>query len=186
MIKSNVTVRSNVFVRRTADVREDSAFVAQVRGRSALESLLRRLEPGGDRVDAARKYFSREQLSQAAWQTRCGACGAFPEGPVLANGELEVQFRCPRQACHIALYSARTVLIDIELIRKCDEILKQPFEVIVHEALKQPVAELGTARLPAGNRVPITVRMTLTQKYIFTDAHVENAVRRLLATGIGG
>src|SRR3954447_20086042 len=159
MTKSNVTVRSNVFVRRAVDVRQDSAFIAQVRGRSALESLLRLLEPDRDRVDAARKYFTREQLSQVAWQTRCAACGAFPEGPVVAKGELEVQFRCPRQICHIAPYSARTLSIDIDLIRRCDEILKQPFEVVVHEALRSPIADLAAARLPAASRVPITVRM---------------------------
>jgi hypothetical protein len=186
MIKSNVTVRSNVFVRRATELGADPAFVAQVRGRSALESLLQRLQPWGDRVDAARKHFTHEQLSQRAWQARCGTCGAFPEGPVLANGALEVQFRCPRHTCRTLRYSARTILIDVELIRRCDEILKQPFEVIVQEALKHPVAQLGAAQRPAADRRPVTVRMTLTQKYVFTDALVEDAVRRLLASQATG
>jgi hypothetical protein len=186
MSASNVTVRSNVFIRKTEDVGHDREFIAQVRGRAALETLLERLHPGFDRVDAARKHFSHGQLAEVAWQARCGHCGAFPEGPVLVNGKVEVQFRCPRQACPVAAFSVRTVLIDVELIRRSVDTLKQPFEAIVQEALKQPITELATALVPEVERVPITLRMSLTQKYVFTDAHIENAVRRHLVNSGGG
>src|SRR5262249_38547986 len=135
MIKSNVTVRSNVFIREDTEVERDRAFVAQVRGRTALERVLARVEPGMTTVDAARRHFSYGQLAQVAWQARCSGCGAFPEGPVRVNGQIEVRFRCPRQVCENPQYSARTILIDVELIRRSVEVLQRPFEVIVQDAL---------------------------------------------------
>jgi hypothetical protein len=75
------------------------------------------------------------------------------------------------------------MLIDVDVIRRCVELLQRPFEVIVQEALAQPDAELVPVQVPGTTRVPITVRMTLTQKYIFSDGYVEHALRGLIANG---
>jgi hypothetical protein len=75
------------------------------------------------------------------------------------------------------------MLIDVELIRRSVEILQRPFEVIVQDALAHHDAEEAAPQVPEITRARITVRMTLTQKYLFSDAHVEHAVRRLLVDG---
>jgi hypothetical protein len=181
MSSSNVTVRSNVFIRRTPDVEKDPAFVSQVRGRKALMALLGRLEPGGDPVSSARKHFSQEQLAQVAWQARCGYCGAYPEGPVAVDGRLEVEFRCPLRICGSSDHVARTLVIDVVLIQQCVEKLKKPFELVVQDALKTSDPGSAPCALPPAARVPIPVRLTLTQNHFYSDGDIERAVRRLLS-----
>lgn len=184
MSKSNVTIRSNVFVRRACSLEDDRAFVSQVRGHELLLHLLARLEPGADPVRAARRHFSLAQLAQVAWQARCGHCDALPEGPVLRADRIEVQFRCPRNVCPAANYTAKTVLIDVALVRLCDSVFKKSVAEVVQDALRNPPATSGL-RTPVGDgvqRVPVTVRLTLTQRYFYTDHDIEQAVGRLLTT----
>src|SRR5437016_6332702 len=136
MTGSNVTIRSNVFVRGEREIAKDTAFISQVRGRSALLRLLRRLAPNENPARSARRYLNRRQLAQVAWQSRCSLCDGLPEGPVLCNGIVEIQFRCPRNSCAATNSFPRTVLIDVDLVQRCSELLPKSFQEIVQEALR--------------------------------------------------
>lgn len=183
MAISNVTVRSNVFVRTDSELRRDRSFIMQVRGASALMHLLRVLEPSAEPISAARRHLSEDQLTQVAWQARCAHCGALPEGPVaLPGGLVEVQFRCPRSVCHPPSHIARTIVIDVNIIRECTERFGTPLSEIVQDALDARRADISNVSAgPAIVRVPITIRLTLTQHYRFGDAHIEHALRLFLS-----
>jgi hypothetical protein len=179
MAKPNITIRSNVFIRNGAGLRSDRAFIAQVRGRSALLHLFRRIEPNGDLATIARKYLTRTQLAEVAWQSPCSICGAFPEGPVTRNGTLEVQFRCPRNTCGASEFLARTVVLSVDLVRRCSDVFKKPISEIVQDALK--VHEAPAEEPPNGvKRVSVVVRLTLSQRYFLIDRDIESALWRLL------
>jgi len=179
MAKPNVTIRSNVIVRNHAELRNDHAFVAQVRGRSALLHLLKRLEPNGDLLTTARKYLTRTQIAQVAWQSPCSICGAFPEGPVSRGGSLEIEFRCPRKTCSVSEFLPRTVVLSLDLVRRCADVFKKPISEIVQDALRVqwsvPEGPPSKAR-----RVPVVVRLTLAQHYFLTGRDVESALWYLL------
>jgi hypothetical protein len=181
MTKPNITIRSNVFVRSTAELRTDNAFIAQVRGRIALLHLLKRLGPNGDLLTTARKYLTRTQLAQVAWQSPCSICGAFPEGPVTRDGTLEIQFRCPRNTCSASEFLPRSVLLSLDLVRRCSDVFKRPIGEIIQEALK--VQRTPTQELPSkGPSVPVVVRLTLAQRYFLTDRDIESATRYFLCS----
>ncbi len=182
----NITIRSNVFVRREVGLFKDSAFISQVRGRSALMILLRGLAPHEDPARAARRYLDRRQLAQVAWQARCSVCDGFPEGPVSHDGKVEIQFRCPMNTCNANILLPRTVLIDIEVVRRSTAVLNKPFEEIVQDALRH---ENGTgSRLVIdedverkGMRVRVPVRLSLSQWHFCSDEEIESAIKTYLA-----
>lgn len=179
MAKTNVTIRSNVFIRSGAELRSDYTFISQVRGRNALMHLLRRLGPSGDVLSTARKYLTRTQLAQVAWQSPCSICGAYPEGPVTRAGSLEIQFRCPRKTCSASEFLPHTVVLSLDLIRRCSDVFKQPIGEIVQDALRMQRAvpqELPSKAI----RVAVVVRLTLSQRYFLTDRDIESALRQLL------
>ncbi len=78
----NVSIRSNVFVRVSADLCKDKEFCFQVRGREAILRLLRWIAPDQEVHNLVRKSLSKTQLAELAWQTPCAICGARPEGVV--------------------------------------------------------------------------------------------------------
>ena len=179
MTRQNVTIRSNVFVRNGAELRNDHPFIAQVRGRSALLTLLRRLEPNGEPLTTARKYLTRSQLAQVAWQSPCSICGAFPEGPVTRDGKLEIQVRCPRRTCAAAEFLPKTVVLSLDLVRQCSDVFKIPLGEIIQYALslRGTHPEETSSK---GPRVPVVVRLTLAQRYFFTDREIESALSHAL------
>jgi hypothetical protein len=180
MTKPNITIRSNVFVRNGAELQSDRAFIAQVRGRSALLRFLKQIEPNGDLATTAHKYLTRAQLAEVAWQAACSICGAFPEGPVTCDGTLEVQFRCPRGTCRASEFLPRTVLLNLDLVRRCSDVFRNPIGEIVQDALKvqRPVAVEESQQSVV--RVPVVVRLTLAQRYFLTDRDIEAALWHLL------
>lgn len=179
MTRPNVSIRSNVFVRSGTELRNDNAFIAQVRGRNALLQLLRRLEPNGDLLTTARKYLSRLQLAQVAWQSPCSICGAFPEGPITRDGTLEIQFRCPRKICSVSEFLPQTVVLSLDLVRRCSDLFNKPIGEVIQDALKaqQLVPEEQSS---SGPRVPVVVRLTLAQRYFLTDRDIESALIHIM------
>jgi hypothetical protein len=160
-----------------------------VRGRSALLILLRRLAPHEDPARSARRYLDRRQLAQVAWQAPCSVCDGFPEGPVSRGDKVEIQFRCPMNTCSANILLPRTVLIDVEVVRRSTAILKRPFEEIVQEALRyengtcsRPFIDEGAERQRMRVRVP--VRLSLSHWHFCGDEEIESAVKAYLARNI--
>jgi hypothetical protein len=179
---ANVTIRSNVFVRGEKDLAKDTAFISQVRGHSALLRLLARLAPNEKPAQSARRYLTRQQLAQVAWQARCSLCDGLPEGPVSCNGAVEIQFRCPRHSCTPNNSLPRTVLIDVELVKRSSEVLRKSFSEIVQDALRRNNGHHHVR--PGGEhrkRVRIPIRLSLSQWHFCTDDEIEMAVEILLA-----
>jgi hypothetical protein len=186
--RSNVSVRSNVFVRVNLDPANDKEFLSQVRGREAILKLLHRIAPDQDIRQVALKYLSKNQLAEVAWQAPCATCGALPEGPVQGTKGLEIQFRCPRGTCPTGSVIPRTVLLDIHLIRgittkfgkTIPEIL--PSALQTHEQISDRSLTPGSAHAHS-NRRRIVVLLTRTQYHFLTDTDIESVLDEFLESG---
>jgi hypothetical protein len=182
---SNVTVRSNIFVRANSDPKNDKKFLSQIRGRVAILKVLRRIAPDEDIRRAATKYLSKVQLAEVAWQSPCAICGAFPEGPVQSSTRVEVQFRCPRGTCREGRFIPRPILLEIDLIRNLTdafgktipEILTLALQSVEHTGSDNPSVEQTKPRV---NCRRVVVLLTRSQYYFLTDGDVESTLRAFL------
>lgn len=184
MMKSNVSIRPNVFRRSVVFVSQDREFIAQVRGRPALLTLLKHVAPHQDPKTAARHILTQKQLSEVAWQARCAVCSSLPEGSVTVNGLMQIQFRCPRGTCEVGNLVPRTILVDRELLFSCTKKYGKAPEELVAIALSANGSYAGpTDNTRSTNRVRVPVRLTRTQYYFLADEDIEHALRRLLGSG---
>jgi hypothetical protein len=177
MTHSSVAVTSNVYVRSGVSIEEDQVFLAQVRGRAAINFLLQRLAPNQDLKAASRRLLTIRQIAESAWQAPC-TCGAYPEGPVPQDDGIDVYFRCPMSSCASGNFRNRLCMLDVELVKQATEILGLDIRELVAEALALPRQKAGP--LPDSERRPVPIRLSLFQDNILTDADVEEALRRLL------
>jgi hypothetical protein len=186
-LHSNVSIRSNIFVRVSSDLANDKEFLWQVRGREAILKLLHRIASSQDTRQVARKYLSKNQLAQVAWQAPCALCGALPEGPVMGKSGLEIQFRCPRGTCPVGNLMRRTILLEIDLIRRLTNRFGKTVPEILPTALQQIDPLIDTMRSPEPARVNFTRRrvvvfLTRSQYYLLTDTDIESALNDFLET----
>jgi hypothetical protein len=177
MKQSSVVVTSNVYVRLAGPVQEDQAFLAQVRGRKAINLLLRRLAPDRDLKGASRRLLTPQQIAESAWQAPC-FCGAYPEGPVRTDERIDVRFRCPMRICASGNFRNRLCMLDVELVDRATQIFRQDIREVVTEALALPIQEAG--QLPQSERRPVPIRLSLFQDNVLTDEDIENSLRRLV------
>ena len=177
MTKSNLTIRSNVFVRTGVALEHDRAFVAQIRGGKAIGKILAILKPDQDKESAARQLLTPRQISEVAWQVRC-VCGAYPEGPVSKATGVEVQFRCPQKSCISSNFRARRILLDPSLVDALTKRFEKTISEIVADALK--LGEVAIQEETSGRKFPFSVRLTLSQYTMFTDARIEAALLVML------
>ena len=178
-MKSNVTIRSNLFIRQSVPAKEDRAFVRQVRGKTALCTLIVQfpeLQVSGYR----HSVLSQRQVAELVWETPCTRCGAIPEGPIRRNGNLELAFRCPLAMCKAASYRARTVSLDHNIVRTVTSALGLPLSDVVDLALRNiDCKDLSTTGI-ASLRRPFTVRLSPSQYHFLTDTDVEAALAALI------
>jgi hypothetical protein len=101
-MKSNVKLRSNVYLRLPINIRDDRVFRSQVHGREALRKLLNRLETY-DTPERASRWLTSYQAQEWAETTRCADCETQVIGPVQDHASLthrvHTEFRCPRGVC---------------------------------------------------------------------------------------
>jgi hypothetical protein len=180
MNRSNVTIRSNVYIRASVPLDQDKAFLAQVRGRTALITLLRRIAPDKGLQAAARESLTARQIADVAWQVPC-VCGAYPEGPIVANGNVEIQFRCPNSTCKPTNSRPRITLLDAELVDRCAKTFGMMVPDLVTLALATP--QTTYAPDPTRRRLPYTIRLTLFQDQMLTDQDIECALHSLIEVG---
>ena len=176
-MKPNITVRSNVFVRSQSELREDSDFIAQVRGRTALLRLLSRISSLSDALMSARACRSQRQVAEIAWEVPCAECGALPEGAIIRMGHEEVEFRCPKGKCEQSKLRGRTILLDPQLVQQATSRSGKPLNEVIQDVLRQYRKESskGVLSESTGKR-PFTIRITLSQHYFFSDRDIEAAL----------
>ena len=80
-MKPNVKLRSNIYVRVVAPVRDDPEYRAKVCGREALRKLLDKIEIF-DTPDRAPRWLTTDQLQEWNERTRCAVCKTQVVGPV--------------------------------------------------------------------------------------------------------
>ena len=97
-MKSNVKLRSNVYVRAAAPVRDDPEYRAKVCGREALHKLLDKMEKF-DTPDRASRWLTTDQLQEWNEVTRCAECKTQVVGPVRRGQMVTMEFRCPYGVC---------------------------------------------------------------------------------------
>jgi hypothetical protein len=176
---SNIVITSNVYLRSGEPLQTDNSFARQVRGRVAVHRLLEIIAPGSDPKSAARGILSARQIAEAAWQGPC-TCGAYPEGPVRQNGDLDVQFRCPMQHCQSDNQRARRCMLDLTLIDFATKSVNQDIRVIIAKALSTvPLCHSSAVPIECERR-PVPVMLTLYQDNFLTDSDIEDALRRYL------
>lgn len=178
-MKSNVAIRSNLFIRLAVPVKEDRRFVRQVRGKTSLCKLIAQfpeLELSGYRNG----LLSQRQVAELVWETPCTKCGAIPEGPICRNGNLEIAFRCPLDVCKAAAYRARTVSLDHNIVRKVTSALGLTLSEVVDIALRNIDGKQLSAIGIESSRRPFTVRLSPSQYRFLSDADIEGALAALI------
>lgn len=177
-MKSNITVRSNVYVRSHLNLKDDTAFIRQVRGRSALLKLLVRISLRNDALLLRDKRLSQRQIAELAWEVPCAECGAIPEGPVTRIGREEIEFRCPKGRCDQLSLRGRTVLLDPNLVQRAVSGSTKRLTEVVQDALKEYQHEDGTLFVETPLKRPFTIRVTLSQHYFYSDRDIELALEQ--------
>ena len=170
---SNLTVRSNVFIRQDAALRSDLRFVHQVRGRPALLKLLRLLSVES-RTHAARFLLTPRQLAELAWEISCSLCKAFPEGAIRNGVEESVVFRCPRGRCDAPALRAKTVQIPLSLVKLLGDKYQQPIWTIAQAALQ--LGRVATIKCSQEPKVPIVLKLSPTQYHFYDDEQIVSAL----------
>jgi hypothetical protein len=180
-VKPNVTVRSNIFVRSHFQLRDDSDFIAQVRGRTALLCLLGRISSLSNVLMAARACLSQRQVAEIAWEVPCVECSALPEGAITRMGHEEVEFRCPKGKCEQSKLRGRTILLDPQLVQLATSRWGKPLSEVLQDALKSYRKEASQNGLSEStHKRPFTIRTTLSQHYFFSDPDIEGALARIV------
>lgn len=101
-MRSNLTLRSNVFVREGAlDLYEDTSFCRQIRGRVQIKRLveLHEADPRNDQEVAnltRRGLITETQRETLMWMIGCYICNCYPVGETF-DGLIE--FRCSVEGC---------------------------------------------------------------------------------------
>jgi hypothetical protein len=180
-IKSNVTIRPNVYVRTENDIEKDKRFVSQVRGRTALMRLLKHIAPSGDLNSSAKLRLSQRQVAELAWELPCSDCGSFPEGPVDRHGEESIEFRCPKHICVLQRTVGRIVMLPVGLANRLVMKDRRPISDIISDAL---LAYAGNSSrlsdLKETGKLPFAIRLTRTQNYLFSDQEIQTAISEWL------
>lgn len=179
-VKSNVTIRSNLFIRQPVSLKEDHKFVKQVRGRPALAKLIARM-PESESPGCRNSLLNQRQVAELVWETPCTKCGAIPEGPIWRNGQLEIAFRCPLAVCRAGSYRARTVSLDHNIVRKVTSALGLPLSEVVDIALRNIDGKVFSTIGSASLRRPFTVRLTPSQYHFLSDTDIEAALAALVS-----
>ena len=169
-MRANVGRRSNVTVVSEERYWDSPTFAPHVRGRSALLTWLEKKNPGASLTDAVYRYLSPRQRADVAWETPCDICGARPEGPVLKGATVEVEFRCPRGTCKASHHTARTLLVDIDLVNRALRRAKTDPSTLVQLVLGHGFS--GPGERPRGRSVPLPVRLTRSQ-YLALKHHTD-------------
>jgi hypothetical protein len=158
-------------------LKDDSDFIAQVRGRTALLKLLGRISSVSDVLVSARACLSQRQVAELVWEVPCAECGALPEGAITRMGHEEVEFRCPKGKCEQSKLRGRTVLLDPELVEQATSHGGKPLSEVIQDALKQYRKETSQTVLSESNgKRRFTIRIPLSQHYFFSDHDIEAAL----------
>jgi hypothetical protein len=179
-MKSNITVRSNVFLRRTRDLLRDRDFQKQVRGGRALRKLKAKL---GIPDSQFAGLLTPVQLAELRWDTPCSRCGCRPEGPITKNGFTVIEFRCPEGSCPSRSETInRTVLLDPALLDAAIQKsgLTDPGEAVTLAVTLPPVLD----EMPADTRcrrVPLRVGAELS---LIPDAQIRWALYRFVSQSV--
>lgn len=166
-MKSNIKLRSNVHLYNS------QAFKREVRGRAALLKLLRSELPQLSEMEAARQLdLKPRQRAQLAWDIPCSECGAVPEGPVRAGGEVLLTFRCPRTRCALnsgrgAAQTGKFVNLSLELVNMGLRRFGGDASTLLQRALNVAQLRGVDQNWEARDARQFTVRLTRTHDYTF-------------------
>jgi hypothetical protein len=177
-MKSNVALKSNVYVRQGVELFRDRPFLKQIRGRGALVKVLSRFSPAVDHLASARRVFTPRQIAEVAWEQRCDICGAIPEGPVTRGGVEQIEFRCPRGQCKTQTYRNKVVLLDLKLVAAATAKMKMTPAELVRRALEtfRPCPGTLGSRIGRSTTRRFPVRLTPYEFYFLTDEEIESSL----------
>jgi hypothetical protein len=172
-MRSNITVRSNVFLRQETALKSDLSFIRQVRGRSALIKLLKLISVEA-RAHTARYLLTPRQVAELTWEIPCALCKAFPEGAIRSGSAETVVFRCPRGRCGAPVLRAKTVQIPLSLVKLLGDKFRQPIWTIAQAALD--LDRVSTTMGKHEPKVPIVLKLSPTQYHLYDDEQIVSAL----------
>ena len=172
---SNVEVRSNVYLRSGVSLSDDKAFCTVVRGRSAIDKLLRKVSPHAS-VDEAAKLLTKLQFAEWMWARKCDICGCIPEGPVTRGGEIRIVFRCPRKQCLSRTLRPKTALLRVDIVAAACARSGMPPSETLRLALSAAWQGASAASVEKPIRRPYTVRLTPWEWYMLDVGEMESAL----------
>lgn len=186
-MRSNLQIRSNVYVRRPGvALGDDIEFVKHVRGADAVQQLLGMLgvPPNKRRHDdpevtrlARRGILTRAQLNTLRWAVRCVECGCLPSGLTFRG---EVAFRCDISGCALLKTPVRSVTIPDQALK-----LNRQGSSFT-ELLERAIAECR-GEPPKVKRVPpfsrVTVRVNPTADWLYSDEELSTFLTFALLNG---
>src|SRR4051812_33250026 len=112
---SNLTLRSNVHVGTLTDLGPGGRLVSAVRGRTALQALLAKLDPGRSVRESCSVHLTPEQIAEL-WQDACSECRFFTVGPVATPCGPVLQVRCPQGGCQSSILPTKALLLDQPMV----------------------------------------------------------------------
>jgi hypothetical protein len=175
-LRSNLRLKSNVYVRNTSlELRDDEAFVHQVRGESAVRRLLgmygippeRRSHSDSEVIGLlTRGRLTQRQLNTIKWGLPCVRCGCIPIGVTFGD---VVESRCDEPGCVQRTMPVRPILIPESVVR--DHAPFSSWGQILSDAIQScggvppaPSCDQPTLR--------IAVRIAPTAEWIYTDSEL--------------
>ena len=175
---SNVSIRSNVYLRNEQSVGADPAFCSRVQGRPAIRLMLAQLGVSETNSAEVSRALTPRQFAEWGWEQRCEMCGCIPEGPVLINDHEEIQFRCPLGTCESLQMLSRAVLLDLTLVERATRRTKLDLSQVVQHALVEAGSSCDkTQASDVSSRRRFTIQLTPWQKYMLSDESIEAALR---------
>lgn len=172
-MKSNLRLRSNVYVRRPGvALGDDDNFVRHVRGGGAVRQLLGMLGVPPDRhrhddpevIRLVRQgKLTRAQLNTLRWEVRCVECGCLPSGLTFRG---EIDFRCDTAGCALRKTPVRSVPVSDRALQTHTR--GGGFTELLERAVRECSGEPPEVRHePPFSRV--TVRVAPAADWLYTD-----------------
>ena len=97
MIKSNINISSNIYIRRHRDLYFDKQYIEQVVGANRLKEI----NQYSGSLSSIKLNKAQDEIAKGTVQCSLDRSGEKSYGPVLENGNIHWENRCENTACHL-------------------------------------------------------------------------------------
>ena len=160
MSRPNVSLRSNVMVGTLEALRRDPKLRQTVRGRRAIRQLMNSLG-----AEPSLHHLSARQLAELHQDHPCSSCLDHAVGPVVKDGRVVLEVRCPKGTCGMPS-TARSVALDERALSRLVALSRNGDMGRVIDGLLLGATDLSVGRHPDGPVRPIPVRLSQAAHFL--------------------